>query len=154
MAFASRDDLKIVLNLKQELGGDHKAIDRTLWAVAAAVEGANYPSIQDALRTADAQLRRHFSFEEDILFAAIEPEHPQKVALLREEHARLLNTLDELVIEAELHTLHKQRVDDILAQLRNHANQEDKTLYTWVESLPVKAQKTISRAHRHLDEGP
>ncbi len=42
------------------------------------------------------------------------------------------------MVQTELHTLRKERIDDLVAQLRAHAAKEDRTLYAWADDSPPK----------------
>jgi hypothetical protein len=40
------------------------------------------------------------------------------------------------MIHTELHTLRKEQIDDLVAELRAHAAKENRTLYAWADESP------------------
>ncbi|MGB8330467.1 MAG: hemerythrin domain-containing protein, partial [Polyangiales bacterium] len=122
-------------------GDDHKAIDRRLSDLANAVDGADFPTILEIFREIDRGLRAHIDGEERYLFDRFVELHATEIRELRQEHEDFRRTLDELSIQTELHTLRKERVDDLIARLRAHAQQEDHTLYKWTDDAPYPEER-------------
>jgi len=79
-------------------------------------------------------LEVHIRYEERELFPLAEPFHAERVAALRAEHDRIRKLIAELGVRADLHTLTKRAVDDLVETLRRHAEEEDRTVYRWVEA--------------------
>ncbi len=126
------------MNVRESLGSDHKAIERNLTDLANAVEGADSPTILAVFRRVERGLRAHTDGEEHYLFPHFEEQHPETIRELREEHERFRRRLDELMVQTELHTLRKESIDDLVAQLRAHAAKENRTLYAWADDSPPK----------------
>lgn len=133
--------MQIEMNVRESLGSDHEAIDDRLSDLANAVEGADFPTILQVFREVDRGLRAHMYGEEHYLFEHFEKSHPEDVRALRKDHDRFHRKLDELMIETELHTLRKERIDALVEELRAHAAKENDTLYKW-------ADEPMHRAHR------
>lgn len=121
------------MDVRESLGSDHEAIDHRLSDLVNAVEGAGFPTILQVFREVDRGLRAHIDSEERYLLGRFEELHPREIRELRQDHERFRRALDELSIETELHTLRKERIDDLVAQLRAHARKEDATLYQWAD---------------------
>ena len=130
------------MNVRESLGSDHKAIQRKLTQLADAVEGADFPTILAVFREVERGLRAHTDGEERYLFPHFEEDHPDAIRELREEHERFRRALDELMVETELHTLRKESIDELVAQLRAHAAKENRTLYAWADESPPKSRAT------------
>lgn len=123
--------------IRESLGSDHRELSRRLSELSDAVEGADFPTIQAVLREVDVGLSAHMEGEERYLFAHFEERHPEVIGQLRQEHETFRRTIDELAIQADLHTLRKERIDDLVARLRAHAEKENGSLYRWAdEGLP------------------
>jgi hemerythrin superfamily protein len=129
------------MNVRESLGSDHEAIDHRLSDLVNAVEGADFPTILHVFREVDRGLRAHIDGEERYLFARFEERHPGEIRELRQDHESFRRALDELSIETELHTLRKERIDDLVARLRAHASKEDATLYQWADEPPYGEQR-------------
>ena len=134
------------MNIRESLGSDHRAIERKLTDLADAVEGADFPTILAVFRRVEGGLRAHTDGEERYLFPRFKEQHPDAIRELREEHERFRRLLDELMVQTELHTLRKESIDDLVAQLRNHAAKEDGTLYAWADDWSPKLDRALAHA--------
>jgi len=126
------------MNVRESLGGDHRAIERRLTDLTDAVEGADFPTILTVFREIDRGIRAHIDGEERYLFDHFEQDHPEVIGELREDHERFRRALDELMIQTELHTLRKEPIDALVAELRAHATKETVTLYAWADESPLE----------------
>ena len=129
------------MNVRKSLGSDHEAIDHRLSDLVNAVEGADFRTVLQVFREDDRGLRAHIDGEERYLFGGFEEHHPREIGELRKDHERFRRALDELSIETELHTLRKERIDDLVAQLRAHASKENATLYQWADEPSYGEQR-------------
>lgn len=133
-----------MLNLRQELLDEHARLDDSLNVLACAAEGADRGETLRAWGELERDLLRHLDVEERELFPLAEPFHQEAIDSLRLEHARIRTIVAELGVRAELHTLRKHTVDWLVEALRRHAEQEDRTLYRWVEELaPEDTRRNI-----------
>jgi predicted kinase len=130
-ALTERHEVKASTKRKRQLVDEHDAINLQLLELSNAVEGAELPTIQRATREVQRRLNAHLEFEEHGLFVRLEGAHPARIRELRNEHKTLLASLENLIVEAELHTLRKERVDAFLEALRRHAQQEDESVHAW-----------------------
>lgn len=128
------------MNVRESLGSDHEAIERKLTALSNAVEAADFPTILEVFRQVDRGLRAHIDGEERYLFDHFEASHPDAIAELRADHARFRRALDELMIQTELHTLRKERIDELVGALRAHAAKENQSLYAWADEQPLEGK--------------
>jgi iron-sulfur cluster repair protein YtfE (RIC family) len=126
------------MHVRESLGSDHRAIEQRLTNLADAVEGADFPTILNVFRAVDRGLRAHIDGEERYLFHHFEEGHPEVIADLRRDHERFRRALDELMIQTELHTLRKESIDALVAELRAHAAKENATLYAWADESPIE----------------
>jgi hemerythrin-like domain-containing protein len=122
-------------NLRKELLDQHAQLDDALNGLACAAESADPSELQAACNELEKELLRHLELEERELFPLAEPFHREAVDSLRSDHARIRTMVDEVGVRAELHTLRKHTVDSLVEALRQHAEQEDKTLYRWADEL-------------------
>ena len=122
--------------IRESLGSDHREISRRLTELSDAVEGANFPTIQAVLREVDIGLSAHMKGEEQYLFVHFQERHPEIIEQLRHEHETFRQAIDELAIQADLHTLRKERIDDLVERLRAHAEKENGSLYRWADEGP------------------
>lgn len=132
------------LCLRGRLAEDHEAINERLVELAAAVDAGDFTSVDQSLRAVEVQLRGHLDGEERYLLSSLEEEHATEIQALRAEHQEFLRTLERLSIDAELHVLQKEHVDDFIAALRAHAQREEAHLYRWADQLPEHSRRLLS----------
>jgi hemerythrin-like domain-containing protein len=129
------------MDVRESLGSDHQAIERRLTELSDAVEGADWPTILEVFRGVDRGLRAHIDGEERYLFPRFEASHSDVIGQLRREHEHTRRALDELMVQTELHALRKEPIDELVAQLRSHADKENGTLYAWADEDPIDEPK-------------
>jgi len=125
------------MGVRESLGKDHQAIERRLTELSDAVEGADWPTILEVFRRVDRGLRAHIDGEERYLFPRFEAGHSDVIGQLRRDHEHTRRALDELMVQTELHTLRKEPIDELVAQLRSHADKENGTLYAWADETLI-----------------
>jgi hemerythrin superfamily protein len=113
---------------------DHARLDQAFTDLGFAAESADPDELTRAFGELETELTGHLELEERELFPLAEPFHAERVAALRAEHDRIRKLVAELGVRADLHTLTKKAVDDLVETLRRHAEEEDRTLYRWVEA--------------------
>jgi hemerythrin-like domain-containing protein len=125
---------------------DHARLDQAFTDVGFAAESADPDELRRAFGELETELTGHLELEERELFPLAEPFHAERVAALRAEHDRIRKRLAELGVRADLHTLTKPAVDDLIETLRRHAEEEDRTVYRWVEAnAPEDSRRNILR---------
>jgi hemerythrin superfamily protein len=133
-------------DLSQTLLEEHARLDEVLNGLACAAESADHCELLRTWGEFEKQLRHHLEIEESKLFPVAEPFHPEAVESLRRTHDKIRAMLSELGVRAELHTLRKPAVDWLVETLRQHAEQEDRTLYHWVNELaPEDTRRHFAR---------
>jgi hemerythrin-like domain-containing protein len=121
-------------DIKSRLLSDHQGLEHQLTLLGQAVAGDDAPAeLCQAWTHFEASLRDHLDTEERYLFPLFATARREEVNALRREHQQIRNSLNELGVAAELHTLRKPAVDDLILFLRTHAAREDHSLYDWLE---------------------
>ena len=122
-------------DLKQRLSADHEELERQLRALACAVDANDAPSdLHQCWTCFETSLREHLDAEERTIFPVVASDHRQEVEALRAEHQLIRQSLAELGLALELHTLRKAAVDELIAFLHQHAARENGSLYDWLDS--------------------
>lgn len=115
--------------IRDELHADHVRLDRLFRELVDSVEGADPPTIQRMWSRFESGLLAHFDAEERYILPLLEKDHAAEARGIEQEHDRIRRLVAELGVRADLHTLRKNVVDELVATLRAHAEREDRTLY-------------------------
>lgn len=115
--------------IQEELRADHARLEGLFKELVDTVEGADDPTIQRMWSRFESGLLAHFDTEERYILPILEREHAAEVRGIHEEHDQIRRLIAELGVRADLHTLRKEVVDELVARLRAHAEREDRTLY-------------------------
>jgi hemerythrin-like domain-containing protein len=121
-------------SVREALIAEHSLLEDALNELANAAEGSDPVVIGQAFADVERGFLRHLELEERHLFPLAEPFHGEGIAASRRDHDEIRRRLADLGVRADLHTLDKASVDDLVEALRRHAEHEDKTLYHWVET--------------------
>jgi hemerythrin-like domain-containing protein len=121
-------------NLREFLVAEHALLEQALHELACAAEGADPSVLAQAFTDLERSLLGHLELEERELFPLAEPFHHDGIEASRSDHDRIRRLLADLGVRADLHTLDKATVDDLVEALRRHSEHEDRTLYHWVET--------------------
>lgn len=81
------------------------------------------------------QLAEHMRHEEEELLPAYADSSPEAGAVaqkLREEHTSIRHLLDSIGLDIQLHAIRAASIRRMVAMLREHAEQESRTLYLWL----------------------
>ena len=119
--------------LKARLLSDHRALEQLLAQLGCAIDGANPPTLCEQWTHFEQSLRDHLDTEERFLFPLVASAHRSDVEGLRAEHQHIRRALSELGVAADLHTLRKASVDELIVYLQQHALREERSLYHWLE---------------------
>lgn len=112
---------------------DHEALRRTLDELGNAAEGANAATLVDVWTDFERRLERHLETEERLLLPGLRLRHREEAQLIQREHDQIRALVGELGIRADLHTLRKDVVDELIALLVQHADREERGLYAWAD---------------------
>jgi len=98
----------------------------------------------------EGKLIRHMEAEEQLLLPLLEASDAAEVARIRGEHARIRDSLTELGVAVELHTVRESHIRDLIALLAAHAKHEDAALYRVAgEKASSAVEHGIARMLRH-----
>ena len=122
-----------VNHLRQELERQHLWLDEALNDIACAAELGESAPLLRAWSAFEAGLSSHLDFEERELFPLVEPLHAEALGALRRDHDEIRRLVAELGVRAEIHTLRRDAVDELVETLRRHAEHEDRTVHRWLE---------------------
>lgn len=78
------------------------------------------------------QMESHMAFEESEIFPLYEQRGPAEAAAakeLRQEHAAIRQTIDQLGVDLQLHLARAAVIESFLSSLRRHARLERETIY-------------------------
>lgn len=108
---------------------DHRACDE-LWAEVEA-SSARPEAFAQALRAFDARMRRHFAWEEDLLFPAIEKATGMHgmgpTEIMRQEHRQMKGLLDQMAGAEPQEVL--DQGDTLMMLIQQHNSKEEMMLY-------------------------
>jgi hemerythrin-like domain-containing protein len=148
---STEPDSKGLDGLRTLLSQDHAALDATFEAL---LEACRANARADAIKnwkTFEQGLTLHMNFEEAHLFPALKQFNPAEYGRLSQEHELFRKRLAEMSIEVDLNLLHLSRVDPFVAQLRQHAKQENALLYEWADnSMPATERSSALQRAKEL----
>lgn len=119
--------------IRQDFREDHVRLEKIFAELLNAVESDDSPTIQRAWGSFEEGLTAHLEAEERHMLPALEHQHPEEVARIRREHAKIRELVGRLGIDADLHLLRKEVAEELVAFLRQHAKREDDHLYKWAD---------------------
>lgn len=123
-----------VPGLRDRLIADHHRLDELLQRTLEVVEADDREGIAEIFTEFDSRLRTHLEAEERHLLPHFLQADPRACRAILEDHKHIRARLLELGTAVDLHTLRLESVRQFAAELRAHANHEDKVFYRWVES--------------------
>ncbi|MDB4981563.1 MAG: hypothetical protein JWM82_2315 [Myxococcales bacterium] len=116
---------------QNHLARHHAELDQRAEVLLTTADGGDCHDLALAWGHFESEVLRHFELEEDELFRRFQPEHPDEVAALTQQHEALRRDVLALGISAELHSLRAEGVRAFIAELRAHGVREEETLYRW-----------------------
>jgi hypothetical protein len=113
-------------------------------------------SLRDAWNELDDELRARFRVEEELLLPVLELVLHNEATRLCDEHHQLLEELDRLGVDIDLHQLESTRVQAFLRLLRQHALSEQTLLHPWADERLSHQRKSdlIWRLRRRSERAP
>ena len=133
-------------HLREELERQHAELELALNDIACAAEAGDPAALLRSWSDFESGLTLHLDFEERELFPLVEPLHARALGALRGEHDLIRKLVAELGVRAELHTLRRDAVDELVELLRRHAEHEDRTLHHWLDdSAPEDTRRHLLR---------
>jgi iron-sulfur cluster repair protein YtfE (RIC family) len=108
---------------------DHQDLDALLRCLAQDTKAPVPGALQATWATFEMKLIRHMQAEEQFLLPLLEASDPQEVLRIRLEHARIRDSLTELGLAVELHTVREANIKELIELLEGHAKHENSALY-------------------------
>lgn len=119
------------------LATDHEAFDRTFFSILARARSGDWHELDEVWDQLAEDLKEHFEFEEELVFPAFAERGDDCRALveqLRNEHAEVRRSLDDLGVQIQLHEIPTAAVEALLKLLRTHAELENLRIYPWAKA--------------------
>lgn len=132
------------MTIREELGADHARLAKMFRTLVDTVEGADLPDVARTWAEFEGGLLAHLDVEEKRLFPLLAHEHPDAVASALRQHARVRELIAELGVRAELHTIRKWAVDELVALLAGHAAFEDEMLYPLADAAMDEVRQRLA----------
>jgi hemerythrin-like domain-containing protein len=117
---------------------DHRACDRAWAAVEAAVDAGDAEQVAVLFHAFDAAMRRHLSWEEDVMFPAFERATGMThgpTTVMRREHGQMRGMLDQMkaALDGGDPDLVGDLGDTLLMLIQQHNMKEEHMLYPMAE---------------------
>jgi hemerythrin-like domain-containing protein len=112
-----------------KLTKDHEELHTLLQCLAEDARAPEAGALRATWSTFETKLIRHMQAEEQLLLPLLEASDAEEVARIRREHTRIRDSLTELGIAIELHTVREASILDLIDLLEDHAKHEDAALY-------------------------
>jgi hypothetical protein len=85
----------------------------------------------------ERELTDHMAAEEELVIPGYAKHHPVEARRLLDEHTQLRALLTDAGVQTDLHCIRVELIDELVEKLREHARQEDATVYVWAsQHLP------------------
>jgi len=129
--------------VRDRLVADHRRLEDLLQRTLSAVEADDREAVAEAFTELDSRLRTHLEAEERHLLPAFQRSDPRACRAILEEHKLIRARLLELGTAVDLHTLRFENVRTFAAELRAHANHEDKVFYKWADANVGEKERAL-----------
>jgi hypothetical protein len=132
--------------LTEAMHDDHLTLERAMHELLARAYEDDAEEIRVAFRQLECELEAHLAAEERDMLPRFALACPEEATRMRHEHALIRSHLDELRIALDLRSLRAHEIEAFVAQLREHAEREAKTLYRWAEvAIPDREKWPLVR---------
>lgn len=118
---------------KQLLIAHHRELANTCQALMSTAYADDKLQLIAEFRRFEAAIREHLDVEEAELLDDYAKFDPDDARSLLEEHERFRKLLLQLAVDAELHAIRAEHVENFIARLEAHAHHEERGLYAWAE---------------------
>lgn len=123
----------------------HQRVEAGFRALLAATYADSPSDLVAHFREFKRELLDHLAAEEETILPAYEHFHPEDARRLRDDHARIRQSLMRIGVDAELHLIREQDVEALIRELRAHASHEDVHMYRWAQvHLPLGAKDALA----------
>lgn len=132
-------------SIQKHMFADHSRLMALFQVLTDTTEGADAPTIAQMWSEFERGLEAHMAAEERHLFPLLEQTDPAEVRALRAEHDEVRKRVADLGVRTDLHTLRMEAVEELIDELRAHANRENDLLYRRADELmsPEARRKAI-----------
>jgi uncharacterized protein (TIGR02284 family) len=113
---------------------DHDRITQSLRRIVEFVRADDVVCAREEWADLEDLLLRHMEAEEMFLLPYFEQERPGDCRQLRGDHVDIRRRLGEIGLAFDLHAVRAERLEEFVAFLTRHVNEENASLYLWIES--------------------
>lgn len=123
----------------------HQRIEAGFRALLAATYADDSSDLVTQFRAFERELLDHVAAEEETILPAYEHFHPDDARRIRDDHARIRQSLMRIGVDAELHLIRAEQVEALIRELRAHASHEDAHMYPWAQvHLPLGTKESLA----------
>lgn len=129
---------------------DHQDLDALLRCLSQDAKAPVPGALQATWSMFETKLIRHMQAEEQFLLPLLEASDPEEVTRIRLEHVRIRDSLTELGLAVELHTVREAQITELVELLHAHAKHENGILYRLAgEKASAAVHHGISQLLKH-----
>jgi len=132
--------------IRHVLDQHHREIEEACLAILSAGFAGEPRDLAQRWSAIEHQLADHMAAEEHLLLPAYQREDPENAQDLRDQHAWLRERAFEIGVAIQLHTVRCEQLQEFVAELRDHARNEEVSLYRWAERHLTEGQRHRLRA--------
>lgn len=110
---------------------DHRRLEQLVEELLVALESDDAHAIASAWSRLEAELLAHFEAEETHLIPELVRTSQRDARVIIGEHRHLRSRISELGATARRHTLRPETARNFISELRAHARNEDRLLYSY-----------------------
>lgn len=122
----SQSDSKSV---STQLLADHRLLEEQYLILLEAARAGDLPTLSAIWTEFERHLDAHMEGEERFVLAPLEPKHQEMVRKIRQEHQAIRDLIAAIGVSTDLHAVRLKSLEDLGLLLRDHASQEDRTIY-------------------------
>jgi hemerythrin-like domain-containing protein len=126
---------------------DHHHLAQLITQLRASVNVGDEVELQQPWNEFEDALREHLEAEEKFLLPMYAHVAPDQAAALHNDHMCLIELLECIGLDVELHFARREKIDLLLDFLRRHSAREEAGLYRWAEESVTMATWESIRSH-------
>ena len=115
---------------------DHVAFDHEFDDLSNFAKAGAWGEVDAVWTGFTREIEDHFQFEQEQVFpgfAGRSPECRQMVDMLSAQHAQILQELESLGLQIQLHEIRAPTIERLVELMRKHAEVENTHIYPWLE---------------------
>jgi hemerythrin superfamily protein len=113
------------------LHSDHQYLDKLFQSLIMRARTGEPGELRAAWSRFEQELGWHMQLEEAEMLPTFARAHPAEAEAIREEHRQIREQVTAMGLDLDLHCLRAERVEALVALLRDHARREEALLYPW-----------------------